>query len=86
MLLTEVPIISIAMQAEEKHGEDTHMVIEAVAKNPDSNLDIDPSGVDVSDVVWWVEFEDQVKTFDTFDEVERFLLVEAVASKPEPVV
>lgn len=86
MQLTEIPIIALAMKAEEKHGEDTHMVIEAIAKNPEVNIDTDPMDVDVSDVVWWVEFEDKVKTFDTFDEVEKFLLVEAVASKEKSVV
>jgi len=86
MLLTEVPIVSVAMKAEEKHGVDTHMVIEAVARESSNNLDLDPALVDISDVVWWVEFEDQIKTFDSFDEVEKFLLVEAVASKEKSVV
>lgn len=78
MLLSDVPIMKLALAAEEKHGEDTHMVIEAIPKNNDVTTDMNEVSVD--DVVWWVEFQDQVKTFNTFDEVEKFFLEEAVAS------
>lgn len=83
-LLSEVPIFNLALAAEKKHGEHTHMVIEAVPKDENSIIDI--NDVSVDDVVWWVEFEDQVKTFDTFDEVNRFFMEEAVASSPNPVL
>jgi hypothetical protein len=83
-LLSEVPIFNLALAAEKKHGEHTHMVIEAIPKDENANTDI--NNVSVNDVVWWVEFEDQVKTFNTFDEVSRFFMEEAVASSPATVV
>jgi hypothetical protein len=83
-LLSEIPLFDLIFAAEEKHGEDTHMVIEAVPKNEDVNADM--NNVSVEDVVWWVEFQDQVKTFDTFDQVEKFFLEEAVAKFEDLVV
>jgi hypothetical protein len=83
-LLSEIPLFDLIFAAEEKHGEDTHMVIEAVSKN--ENVTVDMNDVSVDDVVWWVEFEDQIKTFDTFDEVEKFFLEEAVAKSEDLVI
>ena len=78
-LLSELPINRVIMSAEEKHGHDIHMVIECVSK-----ADLEPfaSGEETEDSVsWWVEFEDQIQTFQTFSEVEKFLLEDAVSIK-----
>lgn len=73
--ITDIPIMSLALQAEEKHGEDTHMVIEVIPKSePDENVGIDSLTED--DVLWWVEFEEEVKVFDNFDMVSHYLLNE----------
>ena len=80
-LLSELPIQSTIMKAEEKHGYETHMVIECVCREdlPEHN-----TGDETEDTVyWWVEFEDQIKTFETFDEVRKFLLEDAVSEKTE---
>ena len=63
-LLSDLPIQKVIMDAEEKHGHETHMVIECVSKGelPDSH-----TGEETEDLVyWWVEFENQIKTFETF--------------------
>jgi hypothetical protein len=83
-LLSEVPIFNLALAAEKRHGEHTHMVIEAIPKDENANIDI--NNVSIDDVVWWVEFEDQVKTVNTFDEVSHFFMEEVVASSPDAVV
>jgi hypothetical protein len=77
-LLSDLPITQTIMNAEERHGLDTHIVIECVSKEeiPDSH-----NGEETEDsVYWWVELEDQVKTFETFSEVEKFLLEDAESS------
>lgn len=71
--------MDIAIKAEEKHGEDTHMVIEIVVKEEKENIGLESLTED--DVVWWVEFEDQQKIFDDFDMVTDFLLNEAEKTK-----
>lgn len=84
MLLSEVPLFDLIFAAEKKHGEDTHMVIEVVPRDQDSMVDL--NNVSEEDIIWWVEFKDQVKTFDTFEEVEKFFLEEAVADPETSVV
>jgi hypothetical protein len=77
-LLSELPIQQVIIDAEKKHGQETHMVIECVSKE---NLSEFASGEETEDsIYWWVEFEDQIKTFETFSGVENFLLNEAVSS------
>jgi hypothetical protein len=77
-LLSELPISKVITDAEQKHGFETHMVIECVSKEDipefQESLETEDS------VYWWVEFEDQIKTFETFSEVEKFLLEDAVSS------
>jgi hypothetical protein len=66
------------MDAEERHGKDTHIVIECIAKEDIPEFH---NGEETEDsVYWWVELEDQIKTFETFAEVEKFLLEDAVSS------
>lgn len=72
--------MDVAIQAENKHGEDTHMVIEIVIKeNVEENKGIESLTED--DVLWWVEFEDEQKIFDTFEMVSHYLLEEAECKK-----
>lgn len=91
-LVSELPIMDVAMQAEEKHGIDTHMVIEVVLKNPkevdehDTTFETDYDGVSEEDVLWWVEFENRQMVFDTFDMVKHFFLEEAVKTGEGPEV
>lgn len=78
--ITDIPIMDVAIQAENKHGEDTHMVIEIVIKeNVEENKGIESLTED--DVLWWVEFEDEQKIFDTFEMVSHYLLEEAECKK-----
>lgn len=77
-LVSDIPILQLASEAEQKHGEDTHMVIEVVLKEDVPELALDSNEVTTDDVLWWVEFEDQQRIFDEFDCVKKFLLEEAV--------
>jgi hypothetical protein len=70
--LSDLPIFELVIKAEEKHGEKTHMVIEAVSKDP--NKEVSDFDITTDDVIWWVEFKDQKKTFETFNEVENYFL------------
>ena len=78
--LSDIPILQVAQQAEEKHGVDTHMIIEAVIKDEfkeyfESN-ELDFATED--QILWWVEFQDQQAVFDDFDMVSNYLLNEVV--------
>lgn len=77
-LISDIPILQLASEAEQKHGEDTHMVIEVVLKEDVPESALDSNEVTTDDVLWWVEFEDQQRIFDEFDCVKKFLLEEAV--------
>jgi len=74
MLLSEIPLFDLIFAAEDKHGEETHMVIEAVSKNPDK--EINDMDVTTDDIVWWVEYKDDQRVLDTFDEVKSYFLGE----------
>lgn len=77
-LVSDIPIIDLIKEIEEKHGEDTHMVIEVVVKNED-HVDIDEDNIGnlkESDVLWWVEFENDQKVFDNFSMVKHYFLNE----------
>jgi len=77
-LVSDIPIIQLALEAEKKHGEDTHMVIEIVLKEDVPESKLYSNEVTTDDVLWWVEFEDQQRIFDKFACVEDFLLREAI--------
>ena len=79
--ISELPLMDLILQAEEKHGINTHMVVEAVSK--DEEQEIEP---DEDSVVWWEEFEYNKKIFYTFSEVKKYLLEEAVANGDGPEV
>jgi hypothetical protein len=89
-LISELPIFGLAQRAEEKHGVDTHMAIEVVLKDYiEEKLqddEYDPSYVGEEDVLWWVEFEHEIKIFDTFLLVEDFLMNKAVKTGSGPKV
>ena len=93
-LISELPILGLAMEAEEKHGQDVHMAIEVVLKegieqdiiDDVGNEDYDPQLVGEDDVYWWVEFEDQIRIFDKFVAVRHYLLEEAVKTGEGPKV
>ena len=72
--LSELPLLDTILKAEDKHGVDTHMVIEVISKEEVEENYNDPLE---SEVMWWVEFKDQYKQFNTFDEVTTYLLEEA---------
>ena len=82
--LAELPIMETILAAEEKHGIDTHMVIEAIPKHKNSPEDMEEANDD--DVVWYVEFKDIVKTYFNFDDVRKFLLEEANVNDPGYVI
>jgi len=89
-LVGELPIMELAIKAEEKHGEDTHMVIEVVLKEHVTKeleaSDYNPAYVGEEDVYWWVEFEDQIRVFDDFRMVEHYLMEQAVKTGSGPTV
>lgn len=77
-LLSDLEISRVIMSAEKRHGQETHIVIECVAKEdiPETH-----TGEETEDsVYWWVELEEQIKTFETFAEVEKFLLEDSESS------
>jgi len=77
-LLSDLEISRVIVSAEEKHGRDTHIVIECVSKEdiPETH-----TGEETEDsIYWWVELENQIKTFETFAEVEKFLLEDSESS------
>ena len=76
-LLSEIPVSQTILDAEERHGTTTHMVIECISKEdiPEDNLEDETE----DSVYWWVEFENQIMSFETFDEVKKFLLEDAVS-------
>lgn len=73
-LISDIPILKLAYEAEQKHGEDTHMVIEVVLKNDIPEDKLKTNEVTTDDVLWWVEFEDNQMVFDDFAAVEDYLL------------
>ena len=76
-LLSELPISQTILDAEEKHGVSTHMVIECISRK---EIPENHTGEETEDCVsWLVEFEDQIINFETFDEVRKFLLEDAVS-------
>lgn len=88
-LVSDLPLFGVALEAEKKHGVDTHMVIEVVVKNVNTvaeEEEVDPSILDEDAVMWWVEFENEVKIFDRFEMVEHYLLNEAVKTGNGPKV
>lgn len=80
--ITELPLMEVILKAEEKHGLTTHMVVEAVRKD-DEKEELEP---DENSVLWWVEFENDKKIFETFSEVKKFLLEDAIATGEGPKV
>ena len=85
-LVSELPLFGLAYDAEKKHGVDTHMVIEVVLKGVDNEDKVDPSTLDESEVMWWVEFENEKRIFDSFELVKHYLLEEAVKTGNGPKV
>lgn len=85
-LVSELPLFGLAMEAEKKHGVDTHMAIEVVLKDVPDDDEIDPGEVEEEHVMWWVEFENDVKVFDNFEMVRHYLLEEAVKTGNGPEV
>jgi hypothetical protein len=79
--ISDLPLMYTIMQAEKKHGVNTHMIIEAIPKN-----DEELNSPTENDVCWWVEFENDKKIFETFDEVQKYLLEDVVAKGNGPVV
>jgi hypothetical protein len=84
--LANLPIMELILAAEEKHGIDVNMVIEAMPKNDkqdDNGEDYNPfmspsedDEVQDTDVVWYVEFKDIKKFCNSFEEVKKFFLEE----------
>jgi hypothetical protein len=72
----ESQLMKIIFAAEKKHGQDVHMVVEIVHKTNEND----------DDICYWVEFENQMIYFNTIEEVEKYLLEDAVATGNGPVV
>lgn len=83
-LLSEIPLMETILAAEEKHGIDIHMVIEAMPKTDESPENVNEA--EDTDVVWKVEFQEIVKFFENFEDVRNFLLNEAVAKRDDLVI
>lgn len=65
----ELQLSKLIFAIEEKYGYETHMVIEEIYKDNDSN-----DGPN-----WWVEFQDTKKALDTLEDVKTFFLEECEA-------
>ena len=74
-LLSDLDITKVIMSAEERHGHETHIVIECISK--DEIPEFHTGEETENSVYWWVELENQIKTFETFAEVEKYLLQDA---------
>ena len=75
ILLSDLDITRVIMSAEERHGHETHIVIECISKDEITEF---YNGEETEDsVYWWVELENEIKTFETFAEVEKYLLQDA---------
>jgi hypothetical protein len=81
--IADLPLMEVILAAEEKHGIDTHMVIEAVPKHEDVENESNPLD---TDVVWYVEFKELVRTFFNFSDVKKFLLEEVDSNTPNLVI
>jgi hypothetical protein len=77
ILLSDLPISRVIMDSEKKHGINTHIVIECIPK--ENILELNNGEETEDSVYWWVELEDQKKIFETFVEVEKFLLEDGVS-------
>ena len=73
--ITDIPLYEIIKAIEEKHGEDTHMIIEAFIDDDNIHEDLE-SQVPVENLLWWCEFQDQIKVFDNIIAVQHWFMNE----------
>ena len=73
--ITDIPLYDIIREIEKKHGEDTHMVIEAFINDDNVHEDLEAE-VPVDKLLWWCEFQDQITVFDNIAAVKHWFLNE----------
>ena len=74
--VTDIPLYSVIREIEEKHGEDTYMMIEAMLNDEDEEEFENSEGTEipVDKLLWWCEFQDQVRVFDNIASVKDWFL------------
>ena len=73
--VTDIPLYSLIKEIEEKHGEDTRMIIEAMLPD-DKEAEDYGKEIPVDELLWWCEFQDQVKVFDNLASVRSWFMDE----------
>jgi hypothetical protein len=68
-------VSNLIFEAEKKHGYKVHMVIEPVFDSKTNKQ-----------YGWWVEFENDSRIVETFEEMEKYFLEDMVAKGDGPVV
>jgi hypothetical protein len=71
----ESELSNLIFEIEEKHGYNVHMVIEPIF---DSETNEQTS--------WWVEFENDKRIVETFDDMKKYFLEEVIVTGDGPVV
>lgn len=76
---TDIPLYDIIQELEKKWGEETHMVIDAFIDDGDPTED-DAPPLDLKsapeNLLFWCEFQDQVKVFDNLASAKHWFLEE----------
>ncbi len=75
--VTDIPLFSIVKEIEEKHGDDTRMIIEAMLPDDKKAEDFGKE-IPVDELLWWCEFQDQIKVFDNLASVRNWFMEEVV--------
>jgi hypothetical protein len=76
-VVTDIPLYSIIKEIEEKHGDDTRMIIEAMLPDDKEPEDFGKE-IPVDELLWWCEFQDQFKVFDNLASVRHWFIEEVV--------
>lgn len=75
--LNELPLHELILAMEEKHGVDTHMVIECFPQAGKDQEEASPDKIPTEDdVVWLIEFKDIKMMFEDFYEMRDYLINE----------
>lgn len=73
--ITDIPLLELIEKIEKKHGQDIHMIIEAFIDDKNLHGDLETE-VPVDKLLWWCEFQDQIKVFDHIASVENWFMNE----------
>jgi|11_taG_2_1085331.scaffolds.fasta_scaffold00028_39 hypothetical protein len=74
--VTDIPLYDVIREIEDKHGEDTYMTIEAMLDDEDTEEfeNTEQTEIPVEKLLWWCEFQDQVRVFDNIASVKDWFL------------